>query len=247
MNVSLYQAAAALSANARWQELIAENLAASSVPGYKKQELSFAAIEAGMMPAPTTGPQRFALPRAAAVTNFTAGELKFTGVKTDVALEGRGFFAVQLPDGNVAYTRDGEFHLNASGQLVTKQGFLVLGEGGPIQLDLNNFTELSISSTGEVSQGVDTKGRLRVVDFDEPNLLTPIGRGMFLASHPDAPPREAPGTTFRQGFLEAANTSPVTEMTQLITAMRLFEANQKVIHLQDERMAKMINELGNPA
>src|SRR5437764_128357 len=150
MNVSLYQAAAALNANSRWQESIAENLAASSIPGFKKQELSFSAIAGGMMSASTQHPQRFALPHAATATNFSAGELKFTGAKTDVALEGHGFFAVQMPDGTTAYTRDGEFQMNASGQLVTKQGHPVLGEAGPIQLDPTTSAPVSISATGEV-------------------------------------------------------------------------------------------------
>jgi flagellar basal body rod protein FlgG len=198
------------------------------------------------MPAPAGGAQRFALPRATASINFQQGELRATGVKTDVALEGRGFLTVELPDGTTAYTRDGEFHVNASGQLVTKQGHTVLGDGGPIQLDLNNHIELSISSTGQVSQGADAKGTLRVVDFNEPNMLTPISSGFFMARHPALQPVEPTGTTLRQGFLEAANTSAAAEMVKLISALRLYEANQRVIQAHDERMGKAISELGNP-
>ena len=245
MNVSLFEAAAALNANSRWQELIADNLAASSIPGFKKQDLSFGAIEAGLMPSSAHGPQHFSLPRATVTTNFQPGEMKFTGVKTDVGLEGRGFLAIQLPDGNTAYTRDGEFQLNASGQLVTKQGFPVLGNGGPIQIDLNNPAPMSISSTGEVSQGADTKGRFEVVEFDNPNLLTPISPGYFLANNPNLKTEDATGTFFRQGFLEAANTSAVVEMAHLIAALRMYEANQRVIQAQDERMGRAITELGN--
>ena len=96
MNVSLFQAAAALNANSRWQESIADNLAASSIPGFKKQDLSFGAVEAGLMPSSANGPQHFSLPSAGVSTNFEPGEMKFTGVKTDVGLEGRGFLAVQI-------------------------------------------------------------------------------------------------------------------------------------------------------
>src|SRR2546427_11629811 len=106
MNVGLYQAAAALNANSRWQEVIAEILSAASIPGYKKQELSFGAMQAALTPG-ANAPQRPSLPRPTVATNFQAGELKFTGVKTDVALEGRGFLAVQMPDGATGYTRDG--------------------------------------------------------------------------------------------------------------------------------------------
>jgi flagellar basal-body rod protein FlgF len=246
MNVSLFQAAAGLNANARLQEMIAENLASSSIPGFKKQELSFAAIQGGLMAAPTSGPQAYALPRATPSTNFQQGELRTTGVNTDVALEGRGFFAVQLPDGNTAYTRDGEFHLDASGQIVTKQGYPVLADSGPIQLDMNNHTELSISSTGEISQGADAKGKLKVVDFNDPQLLTPVSSGYFLARNPALQSTEPAATTVRQGFVEGANTSPPAEMVKLIAAMRMYEANQRVVQAQDDRMAKTITELGHP-
>jgi flagellar basal-body rod protein FlgF len=247
MNVSLYQAAAGLNANARWQELIAENLAASSIPGFKKQELSFSAIQGGMMSAPAGGVQAFSLPCATTSTNFQQGELRSTGVKTDVALEGRGFFAVQLPDGNTAYTRDGEFHIDANGQLVTKQGHAVLGQSGPIQIDLNNHTEVCIAPGGELSQGSDLKDTLRIVDFNEPNLLTPISSGHFLARHAALQEVTPEGTTVRQGFVEGANTSAASEMVKLIAAMRMYEANQRVLTAQDDRMGKTIADLGHPA
>ena len=246
MNLGLYQAAAALNANGRWQESIAQNLAASSIPGFKKQELSFGAIEAGLKPSGVPGAENrhFALPQASSATNFSAGELKFTGGKTDLALEGKGFFAVQMADGSTAYTRDGEFQMNASGQLVTKQGHLVLGQTGPIQLDPSSAAPLSISATGEISQGVDLKGTLKVVAFDDQSLLSPISAGYFLASNPNLKPLPTPEVSFHQGYLEGANTSPTAEMAHLITAMRVYEANQRVIQAQDERMGRAITELG---
>ena len=247
MNVSLYQAAAAMTADARWQEAISGNLASASIPGFKKQDLSFDAVQAGMMSQATIDPRmHYILPRATSVTSFAQGELRATGVNTDVAIEGKGFFEVQLPNGATAYTRDGEFQMNSLGQLITKQGSLVLGESGPIQLDHNNPSPLSISATGEVSQGADVKGKLKVVDFTQPNLLTQISGGNFLANHPNLQPVEVSQPSLRQGFLEAANTSPVTEMASLISVMRAFEANQRIVQLQDERMGRAISELGNP-
>ncbi|HEY0455750.1 MAG TPA: flagellar hook-basal body protein [Verrucomicrobiae bacterium] len=243
MNVSLFQNAAAMSANARWQELISQNIAAGSIPGYKKQELSFSAVQAGLPP--VHGAKPVLLPQAVAVTNFRQGELKTTGVNTDVALEGPGFLAVQMPDGNTAYTRDGELRVNSTGELTTKQGYPVLGEGGPIQLDPSNHSPISISATGEISQGSDLKGKLRVVDFEKPNLLTPTSNGLFLANSPALRAEEAPGTTVRQGFLESANTSSAVEMANLISAMRMYEANQRVIQAHDDRMSKAITELGS--
>src|SRR5467141_729580 len=129
MNVSLTQAAAAMSANARWQEVIAENLATSSIPGARKRQLSFSSVEAGLAPGGITPPGgSYTIPRAETTINFEQGMTRPTGVATDLAIEGAGFFEVQLPNGSRAFTRDGEFHVNAQGQLATKQGYLVMSD-----------------------------------------------------------------------------------------------------------------------
>lgn len=247
VNVSLFQAAAAMSANARWQEGIAENLASASIPGFKKQDLSFEAVQAGVMSQANPDPRlQFTLPRVAATTNFSQGELRATGGNTDVAIEGKGFFEVQMPNGSLAYTRDGEFHLNAAGQLTTKQGFLVMGEGGPVQLDMNLGGTISISPTGEISQGSEVRGKLKVMDFDQPNLLTQVSGGFFTTGTANLQPTTLPQPSLRQGFLEGANVSSVVEMASLIGVMRGFEANQRVMQMHDERMSRSISELGNP-
>jgi flagellar basal body rod protein FlgG len=251
MNISLYQAASALNANARWQEVIAENLASSSTPGFRKQELTVEAVRAGLLPAQTQAsnrlaPPHFTLPNASLSTNFTPGELRYTGSITDLAIEGPGFFEVQLANGSSAYTRDGEFRLNAQGQLTTKQGYPVLGDSGLIQIDPNNPAPIVISPSGEVSQGTDQLGRIRPVNFDQPSLLQPISGALFLAQDPNLTREVTDTSTLRQGWLEGANTTVSDEMASLLTAMRTFEANQRVIQIQDERMAKAIEELGNP-
>ncbi len=249
MNVSLYQAAAALDANSRWQEVIADNLASSSVPGFKKQELSIAAVQAGLMPAGTVNsaglPQYFSMPKASTTTSFRAGDLQFTGNKNDVAIEGTGFFEVRLPNGVKAETRDGEFQINRQGQLVTKEGYTVLGEAGPLQLNPADPNPLSISATGDVSQGPNLEGKLKITEYTKPELLTQISSGYFLANNAKLQTRPAT-STLRQEYLEGANTSAVTEMANMMTAMRGFEANEKVIQIQDDRLGKTISDLGNP-
>jgi flagellar hook-basal body protein len=103
MNVSLYQAAAAMNANSRWQELISDNLADSSVPGARKQDVSFAAIEAGMVPGQLgVNGERFVMPAARPALNFQQGEINPTGVTTDFAIDGPGFFQVQLPNQQIS-------------------------------------------------------------------------------------------------------------------------------------------------
>lgn len=240
VNVSLSQAAAAMNASARWQEVISENLASASIPGFKKQGVSFDAVQAAAI-----AQSPFTLTRATATTSFRQGELRATGVKTDAAIEGPGFFEIQLSNGTTAYTRDGEFQISSQGQLVTKQGYPVLGESGPIQLDPSNTAPISLSSTGEISQGTDLKGKLKIVNFDHPELLTSASGGYFLAINPNLQPTDVREPSLHQGFLEVANTSPVSEMANLITTMRAFEANQRVMQMQDERMGRAISELGN--
>ena len=248
MNVSLYQAASALNANARWQEVIAENMASASIPGFKKQEISFEAVRAGMLSPnrAAANTQPVSLPASRTHLNFSPGEVRRTDNNTDLAIEGKGFFEVQLPNGNTAYTRDGEFKLNAQGQLVTKQGYLVMGEGGPIQLDRTLSVGLSIAPDGTLSQGSEGRGKINIVAFNDPNLLTPTGGGFFLAKDPAVQPDPQSVSTVRQGFLEGSNTSAVSEMANLITVMRAYEANQRVVQMQDERMGRAISELGNP-
>jgi flagellar basal-body rod protein FlgF len=248
MNVSLYQAAAAMNANSRWQEVITENLAGSSIPGSRKQDISFSAVSAGMAPglAGLNG-GGFLMPSSTATVNLQQGTLRPTGLPTDLAIEGPGFLEVQLPNGTHGFTRDGELQLNAQGQLVTKQGFLVLGDGGPLQLDPANSSPISVSATGEISQGGGLKGRIRLVEFSHPRELKPIGGGCFVTDNPQSQAIAAKSSQLRQGLLESANTSPTTEMASLITAMRMFEANQKVMQMQDERMGRVITDLGNAA
>ena len=164
MNVSLYQAAAAMNAQQRWQELITENLAAGTVPGFRKQEISFADV-AATSPVNMNGvsSSNFMIPVARTSTSFQQGEFRPTGNSTDFAIDGPGFFEVQLPGGDKGYTRDGEFQLNAKGQLTTKQGYAVLGDSGPIQFDPNNASPLTVSATGHITQGGNPKGHLRLV------------------------------------------------------------------------------------
>jgi len=245
MNVSLYQAAAAMNANSRWQEMISDNLADSSVPGARKQDVSFSAVEAGL-PSGQIGlnGERFVMPAARAAINFSQGEINPTGVATDFALDGPGFFQVQMPNGTAAFTRDGEFHLNAQGQLVTKRGYPVAGDSGPVQLDPNNSAPVTVSATGQVSQGGEMKGHIKLVEFKDPHDLSVIGQGYYISNKPGEKPLEAKSTAMRQGYLEAANTSPTMEMSSLITAMRMFESNEKVLQMQDDRMGRVITDLG---
>jgi len=250
MNVSLYQAAAAMNANSRWQDVISDNLASSSVPGFRKQSLSMDAIKAGLMPATrlnsSSSPQVFSLPTASVSTSFKTGEMDYTGDDKNVGIEGSGFFEVQLPNGATAVTRDGEFQVDSRGKLVTKEGYTVLGGGAPIQLDVHNNDPLCISAQGLLFQGATAKGKLTLTDFENPELLTQTNGVYFLPANPALRVKPATGS-MREGYVEASNASPLGEMANMMTALRSFEANQHVVQIQDDRLGKVITDLGNPS
>lgn len=250
MNVGLYQAAAVMNASNRWQEVIADNMSAAHVPGFKKQDLSFSAVQAGLLAnadGTRLGPDgRISMPAAGVSTNFQQGELQPGGDLLDVAISGPGFFEVQLPDGTTAFTRDGQFTLDAQGQMVTRQGYPLLSDAGPLQVDPMRRREIGISPEGEVSQGADSSGRLKLTEFNDPALLTPLGSGLYAAQDPNLVPIPAAETSVRQSFLEASNTSSALEMASLISAMRMHEAGQRMIHTQDELLGKAVSELGSP-
>jgi flagellar basal-body rod protein FlgF len=251
MNVGLYQAAAALNANTRWQELIAENISCSTIPGYRKQDISFSAVQSGLMAAPATNPYApsaaILMPQAMTMLNNQPGEHTYTGQKTDLALEGPGFFEVQMPNGSLAYTRTGEFSLDSSGRLITKAGYEVQGENGAIQLNPASQEPLSITDKGEVKQGENMVGKIKIVDFNDQRLLSPVSEtSYFLANNPNLQTVPVETPALRQGFLENSNVSTVNEMASLLNAMRAYEANQRVIQVNDDRLSRAISELGNP-
>lgn len=244
MEVSLYSAAAAMNATERWQDLVADNLSSASIPGARQQEISFSAVQAGQASgAPGSATSNYVIPFAGATTNFSQGELKATGNNMDFALDGPGFFSVKMPDGSKAYTRDGEFKLNAQGVLTTKQGYPVVSSGGALTFDPNNPAPITISAEGQVSQGADAKGSIAVTEFGNMKGVTMGNGGFFQADPKIANPKPATTTSVRQGFVEASNTSPTLAMASLITSMRMFETNQKVMQMQSDRMTKTITDL----
>ena len=193
-------------------------------------------------------------------TVFGQGSLRQTENPFDLALEGRGFFVVDTPYGE-RYTRNGSFLIGPEGMLVTKQGYPVLGEDGPISLKLNNFVvdedgviyenarfaddPLRLVSMRE-NEWEDTVevDRLRIVDMPEIRYLRKQGDSFWATTEEsgEAYTMTAGRPGVRQGFLEASNVNPVTEMVQLIEVNRAYEASQRAIHAHDEMTARLINE-----
>jgi flagellar basal-body rod protein FlgG len=183
--------------------------------------------------------------RLAAVQRLQSqGPVEQTSSPLDVAIEGEGFFQVQLPNGNIAYTRDGSFGISDSGALVTSDGYTVL-PGVKVPTDASN---ISISSTGVVSvtQGkasdVQEIGRIELARFVNPTGLESVGENLFVET-----PASGQATTgfpqddgfgrVLQGHLESSNVEIVQEMVDMITAMRAYEINSKAITNAEQMMS----------
>jgi flagellar basal-body rod protein FlgG len=179
----------------------------------------------------------------------TQGSLLSTDNTLDVAVQGKGYFQVTLPSGQIAYTRDGSFQLSPQGQLVTHSGYQVVGVT-PIPIDA---VSISINPQGQVfykQDGVITPaqaGQFQLTSFPNEAGLEATGDNLYLETPASGQPTQGnPGTpgygTILQGFLESSNVNVVSEITDLISAQRAYEMNSKVIKTADE-MASTINQM----
>ncbi len=173
-------------------------------------------------------------------TDFSQGSFRQTDQNTDVALGGKGFFAVQTPAGE-RYTRDGNFILGKEGILLTKDGYPVLGEKGVIQVENDRFTinEDGVISLQEDSGIVD---RLKLVRFDNERYLKKVGNNLYSTNDIAGPAHIAEGSErpkFLQGYMETSNVNVVNEMVQMIEVNRAYEANQKTITSEDSMMGTL--------
>jgi len=153
------------------------------------------------------------------------GPIHDTGNKLDVAISGDGFLSVQTDQGTL-YTRAGNLTANSSKQLVTQDGWPVLGKNGPITLE--NTANLSISETGQVFDGKNSIDQLAIVQFP-PDSLQKAQNGYFEPKDSETQPEAATNCVVRQGALEGANFNPVEEMAKMVQTERNFESYQKTI------------------
>ncbi len=177
------------------------------------------------------------------------GAVRITENPLDVAITGEGYFQVELPNGDTAYTRDGTFQLNENGELVTVQGYLVSPgitiPSDALSIDINNSGEVLVKTPGSVDS--TNVGQLQLAGFVNPAGLEAIGDNMFLETPASGAattgnPAEDEFGTLRQGSLEQSNVNVVEEITELITAQRSYEMNSKVISTSDE-MLQTVSQL----
>jgi len=171
------------------------------------------------------------------------GALKQTSNTFDLAIQGEGYFQIQLPNGDIAYTRDGTFQLNEAGQLVTHDGFPVQpGIAVPanvIDITVNASGEVLVTQEGGAAANV---GTLLLAQFQNPGGLKAVGDNMFVATDASGAAAAAtPGLngagTVLQGFVESSNVNAIEEVSALIRANRAYEMNSKVMKAADEMMA----------
>jgi flagellar basal-body rod protein FlgF len=249
MNIGLYQSASALSALERWQDCVSQNITSSQTTGYRKRAVNFTTQTAGELHANPRGraagetatPMFF--PKVNTGINFVTGETQPTRRELDVAIQGEGFFEIQMEDGSRAYTRSGEFRLRPDRTLVTSSGHEVLGEGGAAISLLPGGGGMTINRDGSLFQGETPLGKLSVQKFARPSELIPIAGGLFVPVA-GAEAESVQDPDLLQGYLEGSNVTPLREMVDLVLISRAYEANQKIIHTVDQQMQKTLEALG---
>ena len=230
------------------QDVIANNLANVGTAGFRKDDLmvsSFSKVmkhqlgkEAGFMQCGEGVDSDGAL-YSTNITHQAQGSLKETGNTFDLALDdnGAGFFTIQTPEG-IKFSRNGSFRLSTSGYLVTQDGSFVMGHKGPIKMSGNNFT---VNNEGVISVDGQEMDKLLITTFDDRKGLSKSGDNNFTAS---SGARVFTGFQLKQGFIEMSNVNAIKEMVDMITVMRAFEANQKVLQAQAQALQKSTSEVG---
>lgn len=218
-------------------ETISQNIANVLTPGYKKQ-IALNSVFAQQVGRALDAQAAIALPVPALTIDPSAGTLRFTGNPQDVAIDGEEFFELATSDGP-AYTRQGGFHTDVRGRLVSAQGAPVMGMSGEIVVN----GPYTIETNGDVRQGERVVARLKMVRFSNPQALRPVGGGAY-AQGAALPAESVTTPSLRIGYQENSNVSSPQEMVRLTETMRHFEALQKIMQGYDESLEKTIRKLG---
>lgn len=231
MDRMIYLSMAGAKAMMQRQDVLAHNLANAATPGFRAEIAAFRAVPVRGDGASTRVYALESTPRH----SDAPGVVQATGRTLDVAVAGRGWLAVQALDGTEAYTRGGALDVDAAGQLVTRSGLPVLGDGGPITVPAN--ARIDIGADGSVSAKVgdaraQVVGRLKLVT-PEPGALARGDDGLFRAAAGDLD--ADPAARVQQGALEGSNVSPVEAMVAMISAARQFEQQMKLLQAAEQK------------
>lgn len=254
---SLWISKTGLEAQQTQLDSIANNLANVGTSGFKRSRVAFEdLLYQNVRQAGSSSSQQTQLPTGlqvgtgtratATVRMFTQGNLQQTGNQFDLAINGQGFFQVSMPDGTTAYSRDGSFHIDANGVLVTSNGF-PLSPSITIPPTAQNVTigedgTVSIKVAGQAA--TQDVGTIQLVSFVNPSGLEARGQNLFVeTSASGTASANAPGSnglgTLRQGYLETSNVNVVEELVSMIQTQRAYEINSKAIQTSDQMLARL--------
>jgi len=256
---ALYTAASGMSAQQANLDTVANNLANSATAGFRRRRLQFEDMIYQNMITPGSAQSQqtvsaglqIGLGTRSSATEMimTQGDFNQTGNTFDLAIKGSGFFQVSKPDGTIAYTRAGSFHLNNQGTIVTADGDTVL----PAITIPSNATDIVISQYGVVSATIPGQtaaaqlGTIQLATFANPGGLSSVGGNLFEQTGSsgnaitDVPGGASGIGTLQQGYLENSNVDVVAEFVQMILAQRAYESNSKVVHVADDMYSQINN------
>ena len=251
---SLWVAKTGLDAQQTRMDVVSNNLANANTTGFKSSRASFQDLmyqnvrqPGGQTTEQTQAPSGLMLGTGVRVVGseklFTQGNLQQTGNSLDLAIEGRGFLQVTMPDGTVAYTRDGSMHLDQNGQIVTASGYAL----DPAIVIPQNAQSVTIGTDGTVSAKLPGQaapqqiGTVQLADFINPAGLQPSGDNLYLeTASSGAPQIGQPGLnglgTLAQGSLESSNVNVVEQMVDMIETQRTYEMNSKAVSTTDQML-----------
>lgn len=261
MNQSLWIAKTGLDAQQTKMSVISNNLANASTSGYKRGRAVFEDLlyqnqrQVGAQSSqqtlyPTGLMVGTGVRTVATAKLFSQGALSQSGNPMDVAVDGKGFLQVLMPDGTLGYTRDGELQVDSQGQLVNSNGYAIQ----PAISIPSDAMSVTIGSDGTVSvrqpggSSTTQVGALQLVDFVNPAGLQPIGGNLYIESSASGTPQTgAPGQnglgTVMQGFIEGSNVNVVEELVSMIETQRAYEMNSKAISTSDQMLQFVNNNL----
>jgi len=247
MNVGLYSGAAGMRVGQDYQDMVTENLALQTVPGFRQSLPVFSTDTTLSSAGSPTKSGNAAAVHMTRATDFSQGPIEPSGSPFHVAIEGKGFFQVREPDGTTSYTRNGSFAVSPQGQLVTTDGASVLGAGASsLTLPPATASQATIASDGTITIGGVSVGKLGFAHFASPSAsLQPSSFGRFAAAKQgDAQDGLAPGDHVASNSLEGSNANPVQQMADMLQAVRLYESNQKSIQAVDDDTNQLITTVG---
>ncbi len=224
-------------------EVAANNIANINTTGFKKDSMFVEVMKnAGASQTQERGELQGLDVRE--FTDFSEGSFVQTKNTLDLAIQGRGFFVVETPQG-VRYTRNGNFSLADDGTVVNGDGYPVLGSSGHIRIpqpQKESEASLSVNELGDITVGTTSLGKLRIADFSDLTRLQKTGQSLFEAREPEMPLNlDGNQSVVRQGYLEESNVEGIREMVQLVELTRSFETDQRTIQAQDSTLERAMD------